>query len=217
VRSSVVGSGIVHLIVIATLFIVRQSAPLVVPGPDVVQVALMDAPSEVTPPEPKAPEPKPEIEKPDVKPLDESGVKLEKPKPQPKPKPTEKKPEATPPPAMALPSAAVGSAGLSAEVAVDSRNFEFTYYLILVRNKIASNWTPPSGLAGGEAAKAIVYFRIRRDGSVEGAQLETGSNFESFDRSALRAVLVSDPLPPLPLGFGGGDLGVHFGFQYQTP
>jgi hypothetical protein len=40
---------------------------------------------------------------------------------------------------------------------------------------------------------------------------------EFFDHSALRAVMVSDPLPPLPLGFTGEDLGVHFGFEYAAP
>jgi UDP-2,3-diacylglucosamine pyrophosphatase LpxH len=40
--------------------------------------------------------------------------------------------------------------------------------------------------------------------------------FECFDRSALRAVTISDPLPPLPDGFGGSELGVHFGFDWET-
>lgn len=214
-RSAVVGSGVVHAAVIGALFVVRHSTPLVVPGPDVVQVALMDMPSTPTPPAETTPPPKPEITKPEIKPVDESGVKLEAPKP--KPKPAEPKRQATPAPTLKLPSAAVGAPGLSGEVAVDAPDFEFTYYLVLVRNKIAGNWTPPSGLAGASGAKVVVYFRIARDGSVLGAQLESGSQFEFFDRSALRAVLVSDPLPPLPLGFGGSDLGVHFGFGYTAP
>lgn len=214
-RSAVMGSTAIHLVVIGALFVVRQAAPVLVPGPEVVQVSLADMPA-ATPPVPTPPAPKPEIQQPEVKPTDVTGVKLAKPKPKPKTKPEETKPAEEPPPA-ALPYAAVGPSGLSGQVAVDAKDFEFTYYLVLVRNKIASNWTPPSGLAGAAGARCVVTFRIARDGSIGGARLESGSAFEFFDRSALHAVLVSDPLPPLPLGFGGGDLGVHFGFAYQTP
>lgn len=215
-RSAVLGSTVVHVAVVGTLFIFHHSTPMVVPGPDVVQVSLMDLPSAPTPPVQTPPPPTPEVQKPEVTPLDESGVKLEKPKPKPKPaEPPKRVP--TPAATLALPAAAAGAPGLSGEISVDAKDFEFTYYLVLVRNKIALNWAPPSGLAGASGAKVVVYFRIARDGSVLGAQLETGSSYEFFDRSALRAVLVSDPLPPLPMGFGGSDLGVHFGFGYVTP
>src|SRR5437762_969263 len=82
-----------------------------------------------------APQPKPEPVA--VTPTDESGVKLQPPKPKVKPK-TEPKVEQTPPPAAtpALPYAAVGPAGLQGAISLDS-NFEFTYYLTLVRNRIA--------------------------------------------------------------------------------
>ena len=43
------------------------------------------------------------------------------------------------------------------------------------------------------------------------------SGYEFFDRSALRAILISDPLPPLPVGYTGSDLGVHFGFEFVAP
>jgi protein TonB len=217
VRSSVLGSTAVHVAALAGLLAVRQNAPIVVPGPEVVQVALLDAASLAPHPQPVAPPEKPAFKEPEVKPTDDTGIKLEKPKPKPGKKEPAKEEEAPPLPAPSLPYAAVGPAGLRGQVSVDARDFEFTYYLVLVRNKIAQNWTPPGGLAGGSGARAIVFFRIGRDGSVRGAQLESGSRFEYFDRSALRAVVLSDPLPPLPLGFNGGDLGVHFGFEYAGP
>lgn len=213
-RSSVVGSGIVHLLVLTAVFAVRTRSSLVVPGPDIVQVALLDQPPAPTPV--VAPPPKPVVKEPEIKPNEPTGVKLAKPKPPPPAKQPPKKEERAPEPAAAaLPYAAVGPAGLKAQVAVDDQNFEFTYYLVLVRNRIAQNWTPPGGAAG--ATRAVVYFRIGRDGSVIGARIETGSGNEFFDRSALRSVMLSDPLPPLPLGFSGGDLGVHFGFEAAGP
>jgi TonB family protein len=142
------------------------------------------------------------------------------------PEPPKKKkparvPEETPPPAPempVLPSAAVGSAGLRGDLSLEVRDFAFTYYLVLVRNKIAANWAPPAGLAtGGRRVRAVVYFRIARGGELSGVRLEGASGMEFFDRSALRAVMISDPLPPLPLGFAGGELGVHFGFDWEAP
>jgi TonB family protein len=167
------------------------------------------------PPAPREPEAKTEA----IRPTEETGVKIAPPKP-----PKKKKEEETPPtkapdtPAAALPYERVGTAGLSGQVAVDAADFEFTYYLLLVRNRIAQIWTPPAGLVtSGKPVRAVVYFRIARGGEVSGIQLESPSRVEYFDRSTLRAVTISAPLPPLPLGYSGFDLGVHFGFEYSGP
>ena len=111
----------------------------------------------------------------------------------------------------------MGAAGLSGDATVDASNFEFSYYLVLVRNRIAANWSPPSGMASGAPVRSVVYFRIERDGSLSSVRMESGSTAEFFDRSSLRAVQLSDPMPPLPEGFKGGSLGVHFGFEYTAP
>jgi len=216
-RTSVLGSGLVHIALMAALLVVRGPAALIVPGPEVVQVALID-PTASTPVPVRVETPPPEPKLDEVKPAEEPGVKLQprKTKQEP-PKPrTPERPRATEAPA--LPSAKVGSAGLAGDVAVDAGNFEFTYYLVLIRNKIASNWSPPSGLAtSGSPVRAVVYFKVGRGGDLAGVRVETGSSIDFFDRSALRAVLLSDPMPPLPLGYSGGDLGVHFGFQWESP
>ncbi len=70
---------------------------------------------------------------------------------------------------------------------------------------------------GGQPVRAVVYFRVSRDGGVSAIRLESPSGVEFFDRSALRAIALSAPLPPLPLGFAGSDLGIHFGFEYAAP
>jgi protein TonB len=217
-RGSVIGSGVVHLMLLGALFLVRTPVRLIVPGPEVVQVSLIDQPlaQVVTPPAPKpeiTPEPAP------VTPTEDTGVKLDKPKPKPKQPPKHEPQQDAPPalPAPALPYAAVGSPGLRGAISLDS-NFEFTYYLTLVRNRIAQFWAPPAGLtSGGAPVQAVVYFRIARDGGIAALRIETGSGYEFFDRSALRSVQLADPLPPLPLGYSGGDLGVHFGFQFVAP
>ncbi len=220
-RQALVGSSAVHLAILAGLLAVRAGAPIVVPGPDVVQVALLDPADLPTAVAPRPPAPEPEREMPALAPPEDAeGVKLVKPRPEPKrPKPREEsRPTEPSPSAAALPYAAIGSAGLRGQVAVDAADFEFTYYLLLVRNRIAQSWSPPAGLAtGGQPVRAVVYFRIARDGGLSDVRLESASRVEFFDRSATRAVILSDPLPPLPLGFASGSLGVHFGFEYATP
>lgn len=216
-RPAIIGSSLVHVALAIVVFIVRGPTTMIIPGPDVVQVALLDpnATLAVTPPEPKVEPPKPpKLD--EVKPEEDEGVKLEPVKKK-KVEPKVETPAPTPTPPIALPSAPAGSSGLRGDVSVDGANFEFTYYLVLVRNKIAANWAPPAGLAGGQKVRAVVYFKIARGGEIMGAALESGSHVEFFDRSALRAVTLSDPLPPLPLGFTGGQLGVHFGFEWAAP
>ena len=217
-RGSILGSGLIHAALLVFLFYARTPVSLIVPGPESVQVALID-PGALTPvavPPAETPLPAPKLE--EIKPVEDVGVKLAPELPK-KKKPV-KRPEEQPSPQEmpALPSAKVGSAGLRGDVGLDVRDFAFTYYLVLVRNQIAANWAPPAGLAtGGRLVRTVVYFRIARGGEVSGVRLEGASGMEFFDRSALRAVMISDPLPPLPLGFTGGELGVHFGFDWETP
>jgi TonB family protein len=214
VRGSVFGSGLVHVLVVAVLFIVRRPVSLVVPGPDVIQVALLDPSAAITPPAPvETPEPEPAT----VAPVEEEGVKIETPKPTPaKPRPTPP-PKARQNPAATLPSEQVGPAGLKGDVNVDTGDFEFTYYLVLIRNRIAGNWSPPAGMSTGDKVRAVVYFRVGRSGELSDIRIESASGVEFFDHSALRAVTISDPMPPLPLGFASGELGVHFGFDWEAP
>jgi TonB family protein len=216
-RGSVFGSGVVHLLLMAVLFMVRHPVNIVVPGPEAIQVALVDPNATLTPPAPTPPAP--EVTEPTVKPTEDTGVKLAPPPVKKKPvaeKPHEKPKSDTR--AASLPAAQVGSSGLRGDVSVDMGNFEYTYYLVLVRNRIAANWTPPAGIStGGNLVRAVVYFRIGRGGELSDVRIENVSGVEFFDRSAQRAVELSDPMPPLPLGFAGGELGVHFGFEWEAP
>jgi len=220
-RAALAGSAGVHLGCVAVLILLQMRAPKLMIGPDSIQVALLEMPqSRITTPAP-APAPAPAVKAPELKPEEGTGVKIEPLRPKAPPKAPPPKPTATPPPAsaaLALPASPMGAPGLSGDASVDAANFEFSYYLVLIRNRIAANWTPPSGLVGsGSPIRAVVYFRIERDGSVSSVRLESTSSAEFFDRSSVRAVTLSDPMPPLPDGFKGGSLGVHFGFEYTAP
>jgi len=92
-------------------------------------------------------------------------------------------------------------------------DFRFAYYLAALRNKIGSRWVPPQGVSG--PVKAVLYFRIGRDGQVSMSEVETSSGSSFFDQTALRALLSATPLPPLPEGYTDQYLGVHFGFEFS--
>lgn len=94
---------------------------------------------------------------------------------------------------------------------VDGANFEYSYYLGLIQNRIGSNWVR-SYIGRG---KVKVYFRIARSGKIVSAIIEQSSGDAGLDRLALHAVTASDPLPPLPEGYGGDVLGIHIWFNYE--
>jgi TonB family protein len=106
--------------------------------------------------------------------------------------------------------------GAGSGIKVDDQDFRFAYYLEVIRERIGYNWAPPVVLGSPSEVTATVFFKISRDGTVSDEKVEKSSNQEIFDRAALRAVQLSDPLPPLPAGFRGKSLGVHFEFEH-TP
>jgi len=100
-----------------------------------------------------------------------------------------------------------GGTGLVGEL--DS-NFPFVWYVQNVQNTITGNWNRLTNVQG----RVQIYFRIRRDGSLEGVRVEIPSGNAMLDQSALLAVRRSDPLPRLPDGFEGKSLGIRFWFSY---
>jgi Gram-negative bacterial tonB protein. len=75
---------------------------------------------------------------------------------------------------------------------------------------IGMNWFKP---AESVPISPMIRFRIERDGTIGDPQLERSSGLPFVDRAALRAVMASSPLPPLPQEFTGKYLGVHLIFE----
>jgi TonB family protein len=103
---------------------------------------------------------------------------------------------------------------IQAAIRTDGPAFPYPHYLTLLSDRISSKWFPPPGSASGP--RAVLKFRIMRDGTVSDLAVEQSSGADAIDRSALRAVLAASPLPPLPEGFTWESLGVHFGFDLST-
>ena len=101
----------------------------------------------------------------------------------------------------------------TASVQVEGKDFADDFYLNLVINKVANNWLNP--LRGGRKFSTKIYFRIQRSGEITDTKIETQSGHSLFDQSALRAVLSSSLLPPLPESYSSDFLGVHFEFEHR--
>lgn len=190
----------------------------------VYTVKLLEA-SELPKPKPavKTEQPEPEPKPKEEPKEEEMAPPPEKPKPpKPKPKPEKPKPQKTMPtsePQKTEPSE-VSHTGTeestdatTGDIALDGEDFPFAYYISAMRRKIASSWQVP-----GESSReryCVVYFRILRSGSIVSPSIETSSGNLVFDQAALRAVHQANPLPALPPGYSGDDLGVHFSFAYR--
>lgn len=92
----------------------------------------------------------------------------------------------------------------------------FPAYVDAVRNRISSNWlqsTVDPTIAW--APRAIYSFEILRNGTVTNVQLTQSSGNRPVDDSALRAILSSSPLSPLPSAYAGNNVTVEFWFDFR--
>ena len=181
-------------------------------------VAPAIVPANAPKPKPAAPvihEPVPVVEAPaPVKP--EAPAKNTAP-PSPFGKSTKKPGPAPPPPPAPAPAATssvaagpVVAPGTSGVAGIEGGDFPYTMYLTNMNRLIGTHWFRPP-ITGDLTTK--ISFTINRDGSVTDAKIEQSSGNGTADRAALRAVLESNPLPPLPFGYNGTYLGVHLIFK----
>jgi len=92
----------------------------------------------------------------------------------------------------------------------------FPSYVDAVRNRISSNWLQSTVDPSVRwAPRANYTFQIMRDGTVANVQLLQSSGNRSVDNSALRAILSSSPVSPLPSGYSGSSVTVEFWFEFR--
>jgi len=224
---------LLHAGVLTAFVVSALSHPLRFAAPRAVAVRLLPAGS-LRAPEPvrAEPAPPPAAEKPKIlKPPEE-----EEPPPSKKAvlipsKKEEKKP--TPPPAtrpgraptarVSLPSAgdessggvsaaapgAGGSAGIGS-LRLDQADFKYPVYIERLVSIISMNWFKPAQLV---TTNPVIHFEIERDGTIADPRIVTSSGLPFVDRAALRAVIASSPLPPLPAEYGGPHLGIQVVFE----
>jgi TonB family protein len=101
-----------------------------------------------------------------------------------------------------------GGAGTGSRL--DVADFCCPDYLLLMVDRIRSNWTARAEAAG----ETMVKFTIMRDGQISGVEVEKSSGYAALDINAQRALLMTRTLPPLPGQFPNPSLTVHLNFQY---
>jgi periplasmic protein TonB len=108
----------------------------------------------------------------------------------------------------ALPGLGLGGTGGGSPF---DQDFEYAYYVQQMLTRIHQRW---QRTAVRGTAVVIVRFTIARDGKVLDASVETSSGVSILDRSSLRAVMLADPMPPLPNSYPRDQVGVHLRFTY---
>jgi TonB family protein len=102
------------------------------------------------------------------------------------------------------------------EILSDTEGVDFGPYVARVLNDVKENWwrlIPKSDV--GKKGKLAIEFAITKDGKVAGMKLIDSSGDVSLDRAAWGGITASNPLPPLPINFGGQYLALRFRFYYN--
>lgn len=94
---------------------------------------------------------------------------------------------------------------------LDVGDFCCPEYLTTMLQLIERNWSNKQQVAG----ETLMTFRIERNGTITGVQVERSSGYQALDFTAQRALLLTRQLPPLPADFPNPSLTVHLRFQYQ--
>jgi TonB family protein len=84
-------------------------------------------------------------------------------------------------------------------------------YLATMITRIRSAWNQNQGARG----TSLIRFTIMRDGSITNATIFKPSGTVTLDTAALRAVLATRTLPPLPDAFPNPTLTMRLSFEYQ--
>jgi len=84
-------------------------------------------------------------------------------------------------------------------------------YIAIMVQRIRSTWQPNQGARG----QTLIKFTIQRDGQLVDSMVEKPSGSTPLDLAALRAVLVTKTLPPLPNEYSNPTLTVHLNFEYK--
>jgi TonB family protein len=168
----------------------------------------------VPPPVPVKPKPKP-VKKPAPPPIEKAKPSL-KPSPAEIPDEAEDSPELEPteresPDQVAKATEPTEPGIQLVTPLMEAVALKYPYYINALKRKINENWSPP-GAGFAEAREVLVVFTILRDGSVHGVEVEQSSGDIFYDQAARRAVLRATPFPPLPEGYAGQDMIIHFSF-----
>jgi outer membrane biosynthesis protein TonB len=95
-------------------------------------------------------------------------------------------------------------------------NWDFAPYMLAMKRKVQSHLYPPYAFThmGMISGTNIVHFVVMPDGSVRDLEIMTSDAHYSLDLASIRAIELSLPFLPLPMGFPEDYLEVTAHFSY---
>ena len=87
----------------------------------------------------------------------------------------------------------------------------YSYYFSVLLQKIGENWNYK--YLEKDTLRTTIYFVILKDGTIKDVKIEKSSKNSLFDGSALRAVILTKKVPPLPEEMNMEFLQVHLEFE----
>lgn len=103
-----------------------------------------------------------------------------------------------------------GGAGTGSSLEITG-DFCCPEYLATMITRIRSAWNQDQGARG----TSLIRFTITRDGAIKDATIFQPSGTVTLDTAALRAVLATRTLPPLPDAFPNPTLTMRLSFEYR--
>jgi protein TonB len=104
----------------------------------------------------------------------------------------------------------VGAVSWHEGLSFDAKNFNYPYYSEQIIRKIWGQWRWDGNYG---KLRVLVYFKIRRNGTVYDISVRESSGIGEYDKHALDTICRAAPFPDLPDGYEGDLLGVFFEFK----
>lgn len=110
-----------------------------------------------------------------------------------------------------------GRQGSAVELLSDPLGVDFRPYLTRILASVRRNWFAviPESVKLGRSGHVQIQFSISRDGRVPKLVIASPSGADALDRAAVAGISASNPFPPLPAEFRGGEIRLQFTFQYN--
>ena len=114
----------------------------------------------------------------------------------------------------------------SDETSLNSKAFKYATYFNRVKREVARNWYPQRvhrkydpnfNIYGFQDRRTVLYVTVRKDGTLERAEVQEPSGVDFLDEEAIAAFYRGSPFPNPPEGLLGknGMFGFSFGFYFQ--
>jgi len=113
-----------------------------------------------------------------------------------------------------------GGGGLGVSVGGTGEGFLDSWYARQVEQRVGKNWLQSQmGVVYSGRHRVVIQFEVTNEGRIVEIEILQSTGPEAFERSAIRAVRASDPLPPLPNRYRIHGNRVRFVavFEYPSP